>query len=652
MFDQTFARRVLVLLLASVWGCGGAGDPLPGYLPDPEVFVAESDADRIEELPGEAGGRAPIDEVLVVVADGQRATAERLATDLGGDVVGQLPELALFQLRLSTTSPAELAAALDTVRADPSVRAALPNYVGDYYDCPAQRDVRALDSSSRCPWEDTNYLQAATILEELDSEVALRRVGVGIVDSGLQADNGQFGDARVADVNARGGIAADLNDFLGHGTWVASLIGADNDGRVIDGMASMAGSNLDLLIARLSNGTVMQVLVGIDRVVDAGAKVVNLSLGYGPGLTSIAAIQDLFDQRMTGADDVLFVVASGNTATVVDGTTTAPAGLGLPNLITVGSSAPCTPETRVATHTRGAGIDIVAQGQNVPVVGIDGGAELVTGTSFAAPQVAATAALLLSVDPSLGPVQAKALILDSALPGPADASGRYLNLGRAVNQLLYDTRRDLEAVVDGDGDGVVDGAGLVAARICSASQYTIEGVGSFVYTREEEDEVTALGSITAEGTFMTFLRDGSDSLVLGCDGCAFELTTFSAMGSFVSPPPTARMPLPGLVTGEVAAEWTILDCVIEDRYGAAPIPGAEGWPEEGLPKNVRVTSTATGDFVGARLDGYDADGNPINTELMSGFEGHFSTLFVSGIETREDPTIETLETWCANGRLN
>ncbi len=93
-------------------------------------------------------------------------------------------------------------------------------------------------------------------------------------------------------------------------------------------------------------------------------------------------------------------------------------------------------------------------------------------------------------------------------------------------------------------------------------------------------------------------------------------------------------------------------CVIEDRYPEAPIAGAEGWPEEGLPKNVRVTSTATGDFVGARLDGYDADGNPINTELMSGFEGHFSTLFVSGIETSEDPIIETLETWCANGRLN
>ena len=601
--------------------------------------------------------------MLVVPLDGSRATADRLAADAGGSVVGQIPSLDLYQLEVPTTTMAGLEALLSSTRADPAVDLAIPNYVGEYDRCPAERDVGELDPPDRCPWEDNRYLPTATVLQELDREIPRYPVHVAVVDSGLALGSREFDEVSVADVSQPGGHTGSLADTVGHGTMVASLIAADDDGFGIDGIASPLRHDLHLLVSTIQSVAIAEVLGATQRALDAGAQVVNWSLGYGPYAETIptgytmAEVQLKFDGLIRDNPQALFVAAAGNEPEELTGLNRAPAGLDHPNLITVGSSEPCAPERHVEEHFRGARIDIVAQGRDVQAIAPNGDLVRGTGTSFSTPQVSAAAALLFSIQPELTPHAVRSALLEHALPGPPTAGGRFLNVARPVHQLLLDEQPDLAPVLDGDDDGEADAAGILAARVCSASQYTIDGIGSYQYTRDEESDVVAVGAIAEDGLTLSLLRPGSDLLALACEeGCAFELGTWPATGSFVSPPdPGGRMPPIGQLTGELDASWTLTDCVIEERVGD-PVPGLsdsmrDAWPDRGIPQHVRITSSASGTFTGGRVDGYDRDGEPIVSELTRPFSGELSVLFVNGVPDREHPIVQALETHCENGRL-
>jgi hypothetical protein len=262
-------------------------------------------------------------------------------------------------------------------------------------------------------------------------------VKVAIVDSGIDAGHPEF-TGRIA--AARSFVGGDWRvDAQGHGTFIAGEIAANMDGQGIVGLAAEAP--IQLLIAKVvrDDGTIPLAAesAAIRWAADEGARVINLSLG-GPRDPKDRP-KDTFSQPE--ADAVAYAYQKGAVIVAAVGNgdespstpwpyASYPAALphviGVSALTKSGSVPAFSNRDRVYN-------DIAAPGQEIfstfprdltalrPTCQPQGYSDCGTddyrrpeGTSFSTPQVAAAAALLISLDPALRPDQTAALIEHSA----------------------------------------------------------------------------------------------------------------------------------------------------------------------------------------------------------------------------------------------
>jgi subtilisin family serine protease len=151
-----------------------------------------------------------------------------------------------------------------------------------------------------------------------------------------------------------------------------------------------------------ASGTSYDVARAVDRAVDEGARVVNLSFA-GP--------QDpMLQQSLKAARDkgVVLIAAAGNAGPKSEPLYPAAD----PSVIAVTATDS---EDRVYQGAnRGKYIAVAAPGVDVLVPAPDRSYELSTGTSIAAAQVSGVAALLLARNPALSPDNVRQIITDSA----------------------------------------------------------------------------------------------------------------------------------------------------------------------------------------------------------------------------------------------
>jgi hypothetical protein len=178
---------------------------------------------------------------------------------------------------------------------------------------------------------------------------------------------------------------------------------------------------------------------------DQGARVVNASLG---GATSPLPV---VETALAEHPETLLIAAAGNDALDLDVSAYYPCESPQPNVMCVGS----TDKNDVPAASSGyspTAVDVFAPGVLILSTTNDGGYGFKQGTSMATPHVAATAALLLSYEPTLTAAQVKQAIIDGAEPRPALA-------GKGVNGGRLNARASLELLAAGedrDGDGVLD----------------------------------------------------------------------------------------------------------------------------------------------------------------------------------------------------
>lgn len=306
--------------------------------------------------------------------------------------------------------------------------------------CPGgSRDASAVITAK--PWPQERW-----DLSALPRGIDGSRVIVAVLDSGVDATHPQLRDQVLSGKDMLPGRGTDgRQDCLGHGTGVASLIAA----RPVPGVAFRGlAPGVKILPIRVSEqiggqentsstppADVDDMATAIRYAVDKKASVINLSLSYSD--TAPARLESFRAAiAYAVAHDVVVIAAVGN-AKERNNPTPYPASwddvLGVGAVDQAGQ--------RLQASQTGPYVDLVAPGDQVTVARPGGGHGPESGTSFATPLVAATAALVRQAYPTLTESQVRKRLMATADPAPggrrSDGYGvGILNPVRAVTDVL------------------------------------------------------------------------------------------------------------------------------------------------------------------------------------------------------------------------
>jgi type VII secretion-associated serine protease mycosin len=252
-------------------------------------------------------------------------------------------------------------------------------------------------------------------------------VVVAVLDSGVDGANPLLRGRVLAGTDELDQGGDGRLDCVGHGTAVASIVAAAASGQGFAGLAPEAR----ILPVRVTEqeivggtatgrpGTVPGLVAAVRWAVAHGARVLNLSLVL---YQDSPALREAVDDALRR--DVVVVAAVGNDHTEGSGPDRVPYPAAYPGVIGVGAIGP--DGQRLADSPVGSFVDIVAPGGDVAAAGRGGALTDFHGTSFAAPFVSATAALVRQHDPALSATEVASRILATADPAPdGRPSGGY-----------------------------------------------------------------------------------------------------------------------------------------------------------------------------------------------------------------------------------
>lgn len=361
---QTMILPLAALALA---GCGdGATAPAAAV-----GAVAPLHAAAERGIPGE---------YIVVLKEGASAASVSA-------VAGVHPRL-VFETALNGFAAPLSPAQLTALRHHPSVA-----YVEQ------DRAVRAEWTQPNAPWGldriDQHFLPLNTtyVYNNLATPVTAY-----VLDTGIRTGHAEFGGRAFVAYDAFGGNGQDCH---GHGTGVAGVVGAKTYG-VAKGVRLASVRVLDCN----GSGTMSGIIGAVNWVAANFTKpaVANLSFGGGASLALNSAVDNLFNAG------VFVASAAGNSN--ANACNYSPSGAA--SSTTVASSD--MNDNRVTSSNWGSCVALYAPGRSIPTVGLSTTPILANGTSIAAPHVAGTAALVMSVSGNSSPVFARSWIINNATP--------------------------------------------------------------------------------------------------------------------------------------------------------------------------------------------------------------------------------------------
>ena len=216
------------------------------------------------------------------------------------------------------------------------------------------------------------------------------------------------------------------NPVNNHGTAVAGVPAAKlNNGVGLSGIAGGNNGGVQVLSIGVGDATPVTAVIddAIDYAVDNGVRVINMSFGVFQTAAIDAAIQNAINNNVV----LIAATGNGNIAAI-----NYPASN--PNVIAVGATT--VQDTRWSVGRAGsqfgAGLDLVAPGVDIRLLGLNNSYITATGTSFASPMVAGVSALLLSINPNLTVQEIRNIIEETA----DKISGYTYTLGAGENPTL------------------------------------------------------------------------------------------------------------------------------------------------------------------------------------------------------------------------
>lgn len=278
-------------------------------------------------------------------------------------------------------------------------------------------------------------------------------IKVGVIDSGIDLQSAEFGDCsgglgvgtcRILAASGDTGGNSSIDDVGGHGTAVAFTIAGRRNGAGTQGVAFDA----QLVVERADqlgscNGTDTStckfsdsaIALGLDRARQAGARVVNISLGGDSASSTLAAAID----RATAAGVIVVIAAGNDGAANPDAFTSAATNTAIARgLVIIAGSVNSNDVISSFSNRAGsaASVYLAAVGEGVRAPDANNTPFIWSGTSFSAPQISGAIALLAQAFPNLTGKQIVDLLYATARdvgdPGVDSIYGRgVLDLERA-----------------------------------------------------------------------------------------------------------------------------------------------------------------------------------------------------------------------------
>jgi uncharacterized repeat protein (TIGR02543 family) len=262
-------------------------------------------------------------------------------------------------------------------------------------------------------------------------------VVIAVIDTGIDIDHPELISSMASTgfdaVSSQEGLAF-ADDDRGHGTRVAGVIAADKDNNI--GIAGAAPNVTILPIKANYPGTTSfrdsYVINGILYAIEQEVDIINLSIGN----TSYNALMAQAVQQAEAAG-ILVVAASGNT-----GKQQYIYPAAYQHSLSVGSVSDTMNKSFFTTFNDK--LDLMAPGHNIITTDRNGYYAMVSGTSFASPYVAAMAAMIKSVYPSMTPADLKERLIESAID--AGEVGYDVEYGHGIANVYQALMSDMATV--------------------------------------------------------------------------------------------------------------------------------------------------------------------------------------------------------------
>ena len=449
-------KRLLTLLLALVLAVSLAVPAAAAQTQPVEVASALELAQAMAAPVSPRGllcARAAVTEPTRVVA-----FAPALADGYGADRVLHLAAWQEYVLEFPDAGTAQRA--LARLRSDPDVT-----------DCFLDEAVTADDTLAGL-WDETasrswggHEMGLTTLRHQADVLLpAGRRATVAVIDTGADCTHPLLAGRVSARSYDFANNTADVTDVNSHGTATAGLV------------ADLTPDEVDVMVLRVYDDDNLSkpslVLTALEYALENGATVVNMSLGWPNAIEKgYSFLNSVLAQAY--ASGVVVVTAAGNRSQSNPGANADDVYPANQAAVLTVSGVDRDLAFDGGYSASGASVDLCAPGTSVSVAAPDGGMTTRSGTSFAAPHVAAAAACVQLAQPGVTAARVRQTLYgyaeDLGAPGRDDRYGYGLPV---LTQCFHDRLCPGQRFVDMPGAGVWSHDGLdycIAAGLMSGT---------------------------------------------------------------------------------------------------------------------------------------------------------------------------------------
>ncbi|MDY6793917.1 MAG: S8 family serine peptidase [Actinomycetota bacterium] len=357
--------------------------------------VALEEAGAVEKEPLVAGGApgeaACVPGEVILGIEGEASALPDLLAGTGGILEEVIPRFELARVTFPPDIPVR--EMLDRLGDMAGIRWAEPNYL---------RSFSVVPDDTRVP--DQWHLDDIGAFDAWDTTTGSSGVTVAVLDSGIYAAHEDMDAGRILPGRNLVAGGSDVSDSVGHGTMVASVLGAATDNAIGIAGTDWECSILPVVVGDAEGVSVWDGVEGIQYAADQGADVINMSFGGGQYAQAEREAVDYAREK-----GCVLVASSGN-----GGEDLLEYPASYHNVIGVGAGDKSS--SRCSFSNYGTFLDVLAPGVDivVPAITAADSYDVIEGTSFSAPMVSGLAALIKAHCPDAAPGEVEWRVEDGA----------------------------------------------------------------------------------------------------------------------------------------------------------------------------------------------------------------------------------------------